>query len=532
MMFCSASAALPAGMILANLREYKPLPEPILRTVPTVSVLIPARNEELNIRAAVESILQSEGVNFEVLVWDDGSTDATADIVRSIAMNDERVSFVEGTPPPLGWAGKPFGCWSLAQRAKNDVLVFMDADVRLRGGEALARMSAAFLRPELALLSGVHWQRVETLSEVMIIPLIHFVLLGFLPLGRMRATTDPRFAAACGQLMLFRKRSYFEVGGHEVTRGSFHEGIGLARAFRNAGKLTDLFDATAVAACRMYSGAGEVWRGFAKNAHEGLASPKSVLPFSILLFCGQVLPLLFLLFGNLDPLSARWAFIALALGVASRGALAFRFKQPLVGALLQPLAVCLLLLNQWYGALRFCVGKPVEWRGRFLILAGSLLFASGNFAVAGAARCPDFDLQDQAGVPHSVRFPRERPLFIVAATRSGTGKIASWVKPVTEGFGERVEILGLADVRNVPSVFHGAVRMMVKDGTRWPVLMDWEAKVVPNLCSPDFSIEVFVIDETGRVRLCLAGAPSSEDLPKVIAEINGILSKTKGSKAK
>lgn len=532
MIFCSAAAALPAAMMIANLGKYGPLPEPVVRTVPSVSVLIPARNEGLNIRAAIESILHSEGVDYEVLVWDDGSTDATAETVRSIAQKDHRVSLVEGTALPVGWAGKPFGCWSLAQRAKGDILVFMDADVRLRGGEALARISAAFLRPELDLLSGVPWQRLETLSEVMIIPLIHFVLLGFLPLGRMRARKDPRFAAACGQLMVFRKRAYFEVGGHEVTRRSFHEGLGLARAFRSAGKVTDLFDATGVAVCRMYSGAGEVWRGFAKNAHEGLASPKSILPFGILLFCGQVLPLLCLLFGNLDNLSARWAFLALALGVASRAALAFRFKQPLAGAFLQPLAVCLLLLNQWYGALRFWAGKPVGWRGRFLIFVGSIFLATGSLEAAGSMRCPDLDLQDQAGVPHSVRFPRNRPLFIVAAARSGTGKIASWVKPVTEVFGERVEILGLADVRNIPSVFHGAVRMMIKDGTQWPVLLDWGATVVPNLCSPDFSIEVFVVDEKGNVRLCLAGAPSSEDLPKVIAELNGILSKTKGNKAK
>jgi len=282
----------------------------------------------------------------------------------------------------------------------------------------------------------------------------------------------------------------------------------------------------------MYSGAGEVWRGFAKNAHEGLASAKRVLPFSVLLFCGQVLPLLSLLFGSLDNVSARWAFLALALGMASRAVLAFRFKQPMAGALLQPVAVGLLLLNQWYGALRFWAGKPVGWRGRFLIFVGSILLTGGSLEAAGSMRCPEFNLQDQAGVSHSVRFPRNRPLFIVAATRSGTGKIASWVKPVMDVFGDRVEILGLADVRNVPSVFHGAIRMMIKDGTQWPVLMDWNAKVVPNLCSPDFSIEVFVIDEKGNVRLCLAGAPSSEDLPKVIAELNGILSKRKGSPAK
>ncbi|RFC45972.1 MAG: Glycosyltransferase involved in cell wall bisynthesis [Verrucomicrobia bacterium] len=532
MMFCSVAAALPVAMIVANLRLYRPLGDPSVRDVPSVSVLIPARNEEANIRAAIESVLHCEGLNFEVLVWDDGSTDATAEIVQLLAAEDSRVGFFKGTPPPQGWAGKPFGCWSLAQAAKGDILVFMDADVRFRGGDALARMAAAFLRPELDLLSGIPWQRLGTLSEVMIIPLIHFVLLGFLPLQRMRATADPRFAAACGQLMLIRRSAYFEVGGHEITKQSFHEGIGLARAFRKAGKIADLFDASGVAVCRMYTGLGEVWRGFAKNAHEGLASPKSVLPFGLLLFFGQVFPLLGLLSGHLDKVSGRWALLALALGFAGRGVLAFRFNQPLAGVLLQPVAVGALLLNQWYGALRFWTGRPVGWRGRVLPMVGMLLCLSGSVVEAVPERCPDLVLEDQVGQPHEIRFPRERPLLLVASSRSGTSKIAAWVKPIHDVFGANVEILGLADVRNIPSIFHGAVRMMIRDGTQWPVLMDWSAKNVNQLCSPGFSIEVFVVNQKGEVRLCLSGAPTSQDLDKVRTEFEGILFKTrpKGTK--
>ena len=515
MILCIFAAAIPLAMVVYNMRFYRSLPGPLRREVPSVSVLIPARNEAMNIRAAIDSVLQCEGVEIEVMVWNDGSTDETADIVRTISEADPRVRLIDGTPLPEGWAGKPFGCWSLANLAKGDVLLFMDADVRLRAGDGLLRMSAAFLRPELDLLSGVPWQRVETLSEVMLVPLIHFVLLGFLPLQMMRETTDPRFAAACGQLMLFRKTAYFAAGGHATAQRSFHEGIALSRSFRKAGRVTDLFDATDVAVCRMYSGIGEVWRGFAKNAHEGLASPKSLLPFSFLLFFGQVLPFLSLLFNGLSGGSAQLAFLALSLSFAARGILAAKFKQPVSGVILQPIAVGFLLINQWYGAVRFWIGKPVAWRGRALSLMGVLLLSSQIACAAGVPRCPEFELEDQSGVTHRVEFPRKRPLYIVAANRLGTKQIAGWVKPVAETFGDRVEIYGLADVRGIPSVFHGAIRLMIREGTTWPVLLDWKGSVIPRLCEAGLANEVVVVHPKGDIRLHLRGEASASDLERV-----------------
>jgi hypothetical protein len=525
MVLCSAASLLPAGLIVSNLRQYRRLPPPVSRMLPGVSVLIPARNEEANIRAALESVLGCEGVDVEVLVWDDGSTDRTAEIVGEIEARDPRVRLVAGSPPPEGWAGKPFGCWSLANAARGEVLLFMDADVRLRGGDSLARMAAAFSRGGLDLLSGVPLQKVETLSEVMVVPQIHFVLLGFLPMERMRMSKDPRFAAACGQLMLFRRSSYMEVGGHSRATRSFHEGLALARVFRREGRVTDLFDATDVAVCRMYSGFGEVWRGFAKNAHEGLASPGSVLPFSLLLFFGQVFPLLVLFGGNLSRAGAGWAFLALLGAWFSRAMLAVRFSHPLSGVLLQPLAVAFLLLNQWYGAARFWLGKPVGWRGRTLIGLVGLGLCSGAVLAAEPARCPEIRLEDQHGVRHEVRFPRERPVYIVASTRSGTGKVGGWVKPVVEKYGDKVEIFGLADVRGIPQMFRGAVRLLIRDGTPWPVLMDWEAQAIPGLCTPGANIEVMVVEPDGRVRFRHAGESSPEGLERVFQVLDEILRK-------
>jgi hypothetical protein len=531
MMSCCAVSAIPAVMVACNLRHYQPLGRAVSRDVPAISVLIPARNEAGNIRAAVESVLHCEGAEFEVLVWDDSSTDGTAAIVRELELKDSRVRLIEGSPPPDGWAGKPYGCWKLASHSKGEILVFLDADVRLRPGDSLSRMASAFLREDLALLSGIPWQRVETLSEVMIVPLIHFILLGFLPLQAMRASTDPRFAAACGQLMVFRRSSYFEVGGHELAKGSFHEGLALSRAFRNAGRTTDLFDASDVAVCRMYSGFLEVWRGFAKNAHEGMASPKSIWIFSFLLLVGHVAPALGLLSGKLENSSAHWALLATCMGLLSRVLLCIRFKQPITSLLLHPLSVALLLCNQWYGGLRFRLGRPVAWRGRASlgVLLGAMLSAS---AVASVPQLiPPFELEDQGGVLHHVDFPRTRPMYIVAAARSGTGHIAPWVKPVVDAFGDRVEILGLADVRGVPSVFHGAVRFMIRDGTRWPVLLDWNATVIPQMCKPKFSTEVFVVDCNGVVCMRSEGEASASEIKRVSAKLEALISQGRTRRA-
>jgi len=517
------AAALPAVLVTTNLRRLLRLPSAALRRLPSVSVLIPARNEEANIRQVIESVLSCSGVDLEILIWDDGSTDGTAEIVKALSIRDPRVTLVEGLPLPSGWAGKPFGCWNLGQRAKGDVLLFIDADVRLRAGDSLARISAAFLRPELDLLSGVPWQRVETLWEVMFVPLIHFILLGFLPLRHMRASKDPSFAAGCGQFMAFRREAYLSIGGHSQAKSSFHEGTVMARAIRTAGRVADLSDLSDVSLCRMYANAGEVWRGFAKGAREGLAAPKSILPFSILLFFGQVFPALALLCGGLERTSTLLALLALALGCATRGALALRFKQPISSVLLHPLSVALLLLNQWYGAARYWLRRPIHWRGHAAVLVTFAPLCVLN--AAEPSRCPEFTLEDQHSTKHQIRFPHPKPLYLVAASRNGTAHIANWVKPVADAYGEQIDIFGLAAVQGVPTPLRWAVRSLIRDGTNCPVLMDWAGDCIPKLCAPNLSTSIFVIQSDGQILLNLEGPATPNGLANIKSELDRVLSK-------
>ena len=364
----SSSPPSPRCLFRANLRRYRPPPPASSPgkdgTVPALSVLIPARNEESAIGAAVEAVLASRGVEFEVVVLDDHSEDATADVVSAIAARDARVRLLRGQPLPAGWCGKQYACSLLAQAARHPLLVFLDADVRL-APDGLARMAAFLEESRADLASGIPLQETGTLVEKLVIPLIHFVLLGFLPLARMRRSRHPAYAAGCGQLFLARRSAYEAAGGHAVIRASLHDGITLPRAFRAAGFRTDLCDMTEIATCRMYRSAGDVWRGLAKNATEGLASPGMILPATTILLGGQVLPLLLLAaVAWLPPLAACLALLAAVASYYPRFAAAKRFRQSWLGAVLHPVGILIFLAIQWHAFIRRARRRPAAWKGR------------------------------------------------------------------------------------------------------------------------------------------------------------------------
>ncbi len=362
-------ALVPALLFFRNVGRFRvPSALPSGGVPPRVSLLIPARDEERSIGRALEAALASAGVEIEVVVLDDGSTDRTAEIVRSIADRDPRVRLETAPPLPAGLRGKPHACAVLAERARFEILAFQDADVRL-APDGLVRAVAFLETSGAGLVSGFPRQETGTWLEKLLIPLMHWILLGFLPIDRMRQSRHPAYGAACGQLLLARRDAYETAGGHRAIARFVHDALKLARAFRAAGFSTDLFDATPIATCRMYESAPQVWEGLAKNATEGMGAPAAIVPWTLVLGLGQIAPPILLGVG-LATGAPTWVLalsaLALAAGWAARFSAAARFRQPPLGALLHPLGIALFLAIQWHALARHLAGRPAVWKGRAL----------------------------------------------------------------------------------------------------------------------------------------------------------------------
>jgi len=371
-----------------------------------LAVCVPARNEAGNIEACVRSVLASDLPGLRVLVYDDGSTDGTGKIVERLAAEDGRVSLVERSPLPAGWNGKQHGLWRCAMEAfaldaTLDAMpeaaekeaathcLFIDADVRLER-EACERALAQFYRLDarartsavrgrggspakgLGLLSCFPKQLTGTLSEAAVVPLIFFLLLSYLPFGRMRSTVSPSASAACGQFIVVSRGAYVAFGGHEPFKGSMHDGIKMPRAARRAGYHTDVYDGSDAARVRMYRGFGEVWRGFAKNAYEGLGNPVLLVFLTVVHTVGHVLPPLLVTGMLIESLVRRDAPPALAylLGLAAwtvpvvqRVVTADRLGHAAIGALVHPFGTVIMIGVQWWSFYLHVTGRRT-WRGR------------------------------------------------------------------------------------------------------------------------------------------------------------------------
>lgn len=354
-------AAVPTIMTIVNVAVLRvPAPAP---AGTRVAILIPARDEEAGIAACIESALASTGVALEVIVLDDHSSDATAAIVARLADADPRLRLVQAPPLPAGWSGKQHACHVLGGLTDAPNLVFLDADVRL-APDAAARLAGALTGADL--VSGVPRQRMDTLAERLIIPMINALLLGYLPIPLARHDSRPALAAACGQMIAVRAEAYGVAGGHAGIRASLHDGLALPRLFRVAGLSTDLVAGSSLAVCRMYAGWDAVMRGTTKNATEGLAQPIALPVWTVLLLGGHVLPWILLVVALAGGASTAATLAALACAgpMAARLVQALACREPLRSVPLNPFAIVLLLALQWLALGRKWAGRTETWRGR------------------------------------------------------------------------------------------------------------------------------------------------------------------------
>src|SRR5229473_4807422 len=195
---------------------------------PTVSVIVPARNEEACLDPCLRSLVAQAGVTFEIIVVDDHSTDRTRDIARSFA--DPPVRVVEARPLPAGWTGKNNAVTAGSQASRGEWLLFTDADTIHRPG-SLARTLAEAKRQGAAMLSYSPEQVVESFWEKAVMPVIFAELAASFRPSQVSDPNSPA-AAANGQYILIAREAYDAVGGHAAIAANLLEPVPLARAPR------------------------------------------------------------------------------------------------------------------------------------------------------------------------------------------------------------------------------------------------------------------------------------------------------------
>jgi 4,4'-diaponeurosporenoate glycosyltransferase len=303
----------------------------------SVSIVIPARDEALNLPVLLRSINAQSARPLEVIVVDDASTDRTADAATQLG-----AIVVSSQPLPTGWRGKTWACQQGANQARGDILLFLDADTWFEK-DGLPRILAEYDGGALS-VGPYHLVRSP-----------HEQLSAFFNLV-MNVSTIPQ--GLFGQMLLVEKESYRRVGGHEGVKSRILENCFLAEHFVKVGIRTRSLAGKGVFSVRMYpNGIGELVEGWTKGFASGARqTPKPMLLLIVVWLTGMILPV-----GLISH--SPWASLLYLAFAAQVGFLfhlvgAFRWYT----ALLYPAPLVFYFMVFALSALRS--GRPVKWKGR------------------------------------------------------------------------------------------------------------------------------------------------------------------------
>ncbi len=344
----AAAAAIVVVRLLPGARRPAPLeprPGPLGASV---SVIVPARDEEHRIGPLLAALAGDPQVG-EVVVVDDESADATAAVA---AASGARV--VPGRPLPVGWVGKPWALQQGLEAVDSDWVVTLDADVVPRPGFVGALLEAAGAGGWDVLTVGPRFVLGGAGEQLLHPAMLATIVYRF---GAPGGTVNRRRALANGQCLVARRTRLIELGGFGAAAGHLTDDIALARTLAAGGAKVGFLDGSLLVEVDMHASVAEVWREWGRSLPMADATPPLQQAADLaVVWLAQALPLPRLLAGRGTP--ADVALVALRLGLVAATAGSYRRPAPFTWA--APIADVPAAARLTWGAVR-----PVRrWRGR------------------------------------------------------------------------------------------------------------------------------------------------------------------------
>ncbi len=350
---------------MIHLEKAEPVSGP-LRLSPFVSICVPARNEERDLEACLDSLMTQDYPNFEVIAADDQSEDRTFEIIKLFEQRYDNFIGFQGKSLPEGWLGKPYVLNQAVSKTKGEYLLFTDADPVF---EPFALKSAIFLmqKQKLDMLTLMPGASFGSFWERVVQPVIFGLIAGLTRFGDVNNPDSPK-AMGIGAFILVKRSAYEKAGGHESVKKNVIEDIALGKTIKRSGHKIWIADGKSLFSIRMYHSFYEIWTGWKKNVFSAFkrSIPRTIW-FAVCLIGFQLTPF-FILYGNWIVETSTWSLtlslLAVFLTLVTGIGLCKELKLNPAVALLFPLGSLVVVGIMFSSMQQAVIKNKTEWRGR------------------------------------------------------------------------------------------------------------------------------------------------------------------------
>ena len=319
----------------------------------SIGVVVPMRNEAENVEGVVATLAaQSGDMHFYLL--DDNSEDSTYELLHKFTAEDSRFTVIKGAPLGDGWIGKTWALQQLFEVSNEEVLVSIDADVRLNN-DAINKAITTMKQAQLDFVSPYPRQIAQSFAERLIQPLLQWSWLTTVPLRYAESSGQKSMAVANGQFFVVRRSALTSIGGYQTVRHAVIDDVFLARALMQNGSSGTVINGSEIAETRMYTSWNEIEAGYGKSLNKAFGSIIGAVFVAVFLFVTSVAPLILGLLGN------AYGWLGLAAIVGTRVLSAIKSRGNVLDSVLHPISVVALIYLIVYS---YLMRGSIQWKGR------------------------------------------------------------------------------------------------------------------------------------------------------------------------